>query len=192
MQQRHNHKRGFNLIEAAIILGVVGLVIGGIWVGAAKVKESLAINEMAGAFPLICSNAASLFPLYGVTIDSTEDITNTAISAGVFPNDWIRNGLLELPIGQAEKLMQWNMTRGTDSGKISFYMHLNRTSCVQLGQKVINLAGDGRSFIVSLRVTPWPNAGGSGTYVDFPTSEKTIDCPYETNRFQILCRPNNR
>lgn len=31
---------GFNLIEAAIVLGVVGLVIGGIWVAAAAVMES--------------------------------------------------------------------------------------------------------------------------------------------------------
>ncbi len=39
MRQRHNQKKGFNLIEAAIVLGVVGLVIGGIWVAAAAVKD---------------------------------------------------------------------------------------------------------------------------------------------------------
>jgi type II secretory pathway pseudopilin PulG len=39
MQQRHNHKKGFSLVEAAIVLGVVGLVIGGIWVAAASVKQ---------------------------------------------------------------------------------------------------------------------------------------------------------
>lgn len=33
-------KRGFSLIEAAIVLGVVGLVIGGIWVAAASVQEN--------------------------------------------------------------------------------------------------------------------------------------------------------
>lgn len=33
--------RGFNLIEAAIVLGVVGLVIGGIWVAAAAVQSNL-------------------------------------------------------------------------------------------------------------------------------------------------------
>ena len=34
-------RRGFNLIEAAIVLGVVGLVIGGIWVAAAAVQQNL-------------------------------------------------------------------------------------------------------------------------------------------------------
>lgn len=33
--------KGFSLVEAAIVLGVVGLVIGGIWVAAAKVNDSI-------------------------------------------------------------------------------------------------------------------------------------------------------
>ncbi len=39
--------RGFNLIEAAIVLGVVGLVLGGIWVASASVKYRLAVSETA-------------------------------------------------------------------------------------------------------------------------------------------------
>ena len=31
-------RRGFNLIEAAVVLGVIGLVIGGIWTAAAKIS----------------------------------------------------------------------------------------------------------------------------------------------------------
>lgn len=37
----HKTSMGFNLIEAAIVLGLVGLVVGGIWVAAAKVKDSI-------------------------------------------------------------------------------------------------------------------------------------------------------
>jgi len=37
--------RGFNLVEAAIVLGVVGLVIGGIWVAASTVSENHKINQ---------------------------------------------------------------------------------------------------------------------------------------------------
>jgi type II secretory pathway pseudopilin PulG len=38
-------QRGFNLIEAAIVLGVVGLVIGGIWIAAAAVNKNYKINQ---------------------------------------------------------------------------------------------------------------------------------------------------
>lgn len=38
-------RRGFNLIEAAIVLGVIGLVIGGIWVAAAKVQQNMRVND---------------------------------------------------------------------------------------------------------------------------------------------------
>lgn len=39
-------RRGFNLIEAAIVLGVVGLVIGGIWIAASSVRQRMAINDI--------------------------------------------------------------------------------------------------------------------------------------------------
>lgn len=35
---------GFSLIEAAIVLGVVGLVIGGIWIGASAVRDNMRAN----------------------------------------------------------------------------------------------------------------------------------------------------
>lgn len=34
-------RRAFSLIEASIVLGVVGLIIGGIWVAAAAVNENM-------------------------------------------------------------------------------------------------------------------------------------------------------
>jgi hypothetical protein len=35
--------KGFNLIEAAITLAVVGLIIGGVWVASASVNENLGL-----------------------------------------------------------------------------------------------------------------------------------------------------
>lgn len=45
-KSRPRSKRGFNLIEAAIVLGVVGLVIGGLWVAAAKVRENMFVSDI--------------------------------------------------------------------------------------------------------------------------------------------------
>lgn len=43
------HRKGFNLIEAAIVLGVVGLVIGGIWIAASSVMERQKLNNTTTA-----------------------------------------------------------------------------------------------------------------------------------------------
>lgn len=39
-------ERGFSLIEAAIVLAIIGLVLGGIWVAAAQVQRSLYRDEI--------------------------------------------------------------------------------------------------------------------------------------------------
>ena len=39
-------RRGFNLIEAAIVLGVVGLVVAGVWVAAAAISERREVNNV--------------------------------------------------------------------------------------------------------------------------------------------------
>ncbi len=40
-QYRPCRRKGFNLVEAAIVLGVIGLVIGGIWVAASSVQREI-------------------------------------------------------------------------------------------------------------------------------------------------------
>jgi len=48
------YRRGFNLVEAAIVLGVIGLVIGGIWVAAAQMQEARRLNQtMSGVLTAI-------------------------------------------------------------------------------------------------------------------------------------------
>lgn len=45
LRDEKKRRRGFSLIEAAIVLGIVGLVIGGIWVATAAVKNRMAIRN---------------------------------------------------------------------------------------------------------------------------------------------------
>lgn len=45
-QRRRTGRRGFSLIEAAIVVGVVGLVVGGIWSAANTYKERCGLNQI--------------------------------------------------------------------------------------------------------------------------------------------------
>lgn len=55
------HKRGFNLIEAAIVLGVIGLVIGGIWVAASAVRDNLRLNDITKDIALLYNNLTNTY-----------------------------------------------------------------------------------------------------------------------------------
>lgn len=65
-------RRGFNLIEAAIVLGVVGLVIGGIWVAADAVMMRMRIKQTTEGIYLIAKelNETLTSPPYGAITDT--------------------------------------------------------------------------------------------------------------------------
>lgn len=77
---------GFNLIEAGIVLGIVGLVIGGIWVAAAKINEDRIANRIAEATLHYYQSASA-------AIRNSRDISwstaSVAIEAGFIPRDII-------------------------------------------------------------------------------------------------------
>lgn len=92
-------KEGFSLIEAAIVLGVVGLVIGGIWIAAAVFNENLKINRTVEGVVLGAQNAMNLIvPALG-TPDTTAWTTldNICIEANMFPTFPVINGKVQTP-----------------------------------------------------------------------------------------------
>jgi type II secretory pathway pseudopilin PulG len=84
-------KNGFNLIEAVIVLGVVGLVIGGIWVAASALSTRVMITRGASANLTIAQEVRRLFPYdsYPTGINQNVDVTSTVIAANLAPSDMI-------------------------------------------------------------------------------------------------------
>jgi len=64
---REQRRRGFNLIEAAIVLGVVGLVIGGIWVAASSVNDKIKMNQAVAGVNIITKNVQGALHAFGTT-----------------------------------------------------------------------------------------------------------------------------
>ncbi len=94
-------RRGFNLIEAAIVLGVVGLVIGGIWYSAAAMYENYRVKKTVEDLQLIVKNIQNLISFRDAeAIGDGVNISSTLLSAGVFPDDWIAGSLVKNPFGQ--------------------------------------------------------------------------------------------
>lgn len=88
-------ERGFSLIEAAIVLGVVGLVIGGIWVAAASVSAQHRASVLAGDISKIVANTRSLIPLQSYPTTNTGIPIAAILSVeNIFPTDYTGSGNL--------------------------------------------------------------------------------------------------
>lgn len=83
-------RKAFTLIEAAIVLGVVAIVIGGIWGAASALNESKKVSDTVKGILAICSAANSLLPRSMAPTTST-DVTATLIRATQIPDNWSYN-----------------------------------------------------------------------------------------------------
>lgn len=82
------NRRGFSLIEAAIVLGVVGLVIGGIWIAASAVRENLKIERTNEIITLAAKKiVTALKEVRTGTYPDGTNITTLATSIGAIPPD---------------------------------------------------------------------------------------------------------
>lgn len=61
------NRRGFNLIEAAIVLGVVGLIIGGIWVAASAVRGKMEANNSVEFLMRLAMHIQKVLPAWSNT-----------------------------------------------------------------------------------------------------------------------------
>lgn len=100
---------GFSLVESAIVLAIVGLIIGGIWVAAAAVNRERALNRTVEIIGVMNENykAAPRLPpttvyiLYHPTCisDSTYTCLPRAYSPQIAPADAIASdGTIKFPI----------------------------------------------------------------------------------------------
>lgn len=79
--------RGFNLIEVAIVLGVVGLVIGSIWVAAAAIAAEQRLNQTYNGLVLLQQNLASATK--NLTLTPFSDLSSYIAVARIAPAEWI-------------------------------------------------------------------------------------------------------
>lgn len=79
------NQKGFTLIEIAIVLTIVGLVIGGIWLAASTVLNNNKKTETARQVVQIVQNVKNLFANQTGATPATGFTTPVAVQAGVFP-----------------------------------------------------------------------------------------------------------
>ncbi len=102
--KRGRDARGFSLIEAAIVLAVVGAVIGTIWWAAAAVSENWKVNKTVEDLLLTVRNIQGFISFRDAeAIDGGNIvvITSTLRDADVFPKDWVSGNTVTDPFGKS-------------------------------------------------------------------------------------------
>lgn len=118
-QRKAHRRKGFNLLEAAIVLGVIGLVIGGIWVAASAVAFNYKVNRMDEGFGIIIQNLKNQTRDFGpswVELINTSG-TGPGINIDILPSDW-KNGTT------VNRSAPFGITRLTSNGDGSFYFQI--------------------------------------------------------------------
>lgn len=157
---------GFNLIEAAIVLGLIGLVIGGIWVAASAVSENM---RRADAGKGILSIVQGVRNLYGSGAPtSTSRVEAAMINAGVVPGDWVSGTQIRGPFNN----MVWIET-GPD--RVSVAMHsVPRAACVELLSRITTSVSNPSEITTNVNCDA-PIAGLVSV------SQAQTRCAYDTN-----------
>ncbi len=135
---------GFTLTEIAIVLGLIGLVLGAIWLAASKVYQNnrvqLAVKETA----IILQGFRGLYTAHPVDSGGNfVDITCTGVNSGFFPNDMlvpaacVTNNSTTYPRHPWDDYMQIWAHDGWQGVVIGF-TNLPQSACVQLTRQIGN------------------------------------------------------
>lgn len=76
--------KGFNLIETAIVLGIVGLIIGGIWVAAAEVQKRAMVKDITDTMSL----SLNAMKTYSPSLSGTSTYITMLLSNLPYPGIW--------------------------------------------------------------------------------------------------------
>ena len=99
----HQRKRGFTLTEIAIVLGIIGLILGAIWVAASAVYQNLRTSKATTELLTVAQAVRTMYAT-SASVDAGADMpaafaastvgaaNATYIAAGVFPTDTLNTG----------------------------------------------------------------------------------------------------
>jgi len=135
---KRNRKRAFSLIEAAIVLGIVGLVIGGIWVAAARVNKSLKFSRTQQDILQIVEGVRGLYRHTPLPTSWT-DITSVVINAGLAPSDLVNGSTLRSRFESALSVWFDQYPTATTTFWLVWEQRLSLSECVELSVAISRL-----------------------------------------------------
>lgn len=134
------HSRGFTLTEIAIVLGIIGSVLGGIWYAASMALEHRRVTRAVAQINTIITNFRSIYSGHRVDFPGWTDVTAMAIGAHLMPDDMIDEGVTSQGRGVWTNSWVQVSADGTDNGIRIDYAGLTPGECSRLAMTLFATA----------------------------------------------------
>ncbi len=156
MQLRN--QKGFTLIEIAIVLTIVGLVIGGIWLAASTVLNNNKKTEATRQVIQIVQNTKNLFANQTGASPATGFTQAIAISSGIFPAGMVVGTNVRHPFATVTTSDSVTLTGATNTvtlvlGAAGAGLEFPRDACIEVVSRVATLENFSRYGIASVNTT---------------------------------------
>lgn len=185
-------RTGFNLIEAAIVLAIVGLVIGGIWVAAAQISFHNRMNNLhQGMLQVVQNMTAILQPGNYPTWSGGQNggLVDMAVAAKAAPGDWQAvNGSFVTPDGTTIGMLTqcWGTFPSVTCPVINLLVvvdskNFDAASCTWLARRFLSMAKN-QNVVRRLQL-------GNPTVLYDPPVSSDVTCAATTNTMQIMFNP---
>ncbi len=189
-------RRGFNLVEAAVVLGIIGLVIGGIWVAASSITQNMRINETAMGILTTINNSRKLFPLaaYPTSNGDSVQIGTTLNAANGYPPGFSAFGNHAIsPLGaRIEAALACYAdcpklgVKFYGPGSVVYPSEVTAAECRQLVARFGSLIKDNSDFIY-VQIQTLSNAVYQTLYPPFTFAD--VDCPADFSQVFFWFKP---
>lgn len=149
--------KGFSLIEAAIVLGVVGLVVAGIWIAAAAIKSNMRVGKTAEYIMQAVEGSKRIFPLANYPESGDTDTYYVLKELSIIPKTFVRwPGVW--PISPEEVVMAFSLFGGQEDPTIRVLVFTNiytsglknsvltLDECTRLIRKIVSLNKTNQTF----------------------------------------------
>lgn len=171
------NNKGFSLVEASIVLGIVALVIGGIWVGAAAVTENFKVSK---AEEQVLTIAQELRRFYFGSRSTAGLTTAVAINQNLFPVDMVYGSTAQNPWDGSVAIA--SVSGNTQNFSITFN-NIPSDACATISTR-LSLTGP-EIGLRNIRV------GTSSMWAYDPSSDGTVTAPITPVQAATACGTGN-
>jgi prepilin-type N-terminal cleavage/methylation domain-containing protein len=147
------NNRGFTLTELAIVLSIMGIILGAVWAAASTVYINNALKTAVTEQGIIAENYRSMFSAHGVDTGEWIDITCAGINNGYFPTAMLVPGTTcassapgtgpthypASPFGGSSYVVVYSVQ--SMQGIVVAFFGLTQAQCSQYANQVMSIPG---------------------------------------------------